>query len=521
MIKKIKFLSIDLLYILIPLFLLTTSCTYDKRAEAINAPQNAFEKAIVENYGDDLFDKTAYLPIDWWNLFKDDQLSTFIETTLRRNPTLKQAQANILVANANANRLRAALFPNIFFGADVAREKLSETALIPFNQTTGGTTPTNSASGAAVNATGGSVPVLPLGNQLIASGGSLGIPAYFTQYETETVLTYDFDIWKKNRNTYRAALSEYYANKADEAFTRLRLAISVAQVYYQLQVDYKRAEIANKLIENQDRYSALIEKRKQGHLESVQLVYNSIINVVSARQRLLQIQADMAVKEILLKSYLAGQFDETVSEIEITKAPLPKIPLPENLPLHLLAHRPDIIAQLWLIESAGKQIEVAKAGFYPDFDITALFGFQTLHLHKLFEWKSSFYNIDPAISLPIFDGGRLSANLKASEINYDLAIYRYNGLIIEAVKEILDAIVVLRNSDLQLKETENKVNQQESILEITELRIKNNISSELDFLISQEAALTAQDIEIVALGDKIQALLTLIKALGGGYENCP
>lgn len=501
------------------LLFILTNCSSSKRVDLIDIPQLAYDKAVEENYGNDLFEKTEYLPYDWWTIFNDEQLNTFIVTALNQNPTLEQSYANIRLAHANANRLRASLFPSVFWGGDISRQKLSETALIPFNTATAGATPTNSATAASITAAGGVVPLLPNGSPTFGVGGTLGIPEYFTQYETEAALTYNFDIWKKNQNTYRAALGEYYANVADQAFTRLQLSMSIAQVYYQLQTDYKRAEIAKKLIENQNRYSELAQKRKSGNLDSIQLVYNTFINVVSAKQALLQIEADIAVNEIQLKTYLAGDFDESIFDVAINDQPLPKVPIPKNLPLHLISNRPDVISQLWLIESAGKQIEVAKAGFYPDFNLTALFGYQTLHLHKLFNQESSFFNVDPAVSLPLFDGGRLTANLRASEVNYDLAIYRYNSLILNAIKEILDGLIVLRNADQQLQESHNKVDQQESLLNITSLRIKNHLGSEMDFLISQQATLTAQEIEIMTLSKKIQAILSLIKALGGGYEN--
>lgn len=242
--------------------------------------------------------------------------------------------------------------------------------------------------------------------------------------------------------------------------------------------------------------------------------------MISAKQVLLEIQADIAVNEYQLKTYLAGQFDETINDIQIDEQPLPKIPLPGDLPLSLIARRPDITAQLWLIESAGKQIEVAKAGFYPDFNIIALFGFQTIHLHELFNWKSCYYNVDPAFSLPIFDAGRLSANLTASEINYDIAIYRYNALVLNAVRDVLDGLTLLRNADLQLKEAQSKVKQQEDLLQLTILKKQNHLSSELDFLVSQQAVLISQNVEITTLGRKIQAMLSLIKALGAGYKTC-
>lgn len=504
----------------ISLLIFSVGCSCGNRANIIEPPPAAIEEGIQNNYSEELFETANCLPCEWWTLFQDEQLNTFVKTTFSQNPTLQEAYAKILLAASNARRVRANLFPNLFWGGDVSRQKLTETGIIPFNRTTGGATPTNSATAAAVSAAGGMIPPLPNGNQLPATGGVAGIPVYFTQYETEVALRYDFDIWQKNKNTLRAAISEYYANIADEAFVRLQLGISLALVYYQLQIDYQREEIAQELIENQTRYSELTHTQQTGNIQSSQAVYNTLINLVSARQTLLEIQADIAMNEYQLKTYLAGQFNEHINDIQITKLPLPKIPLPCDLPLHLIARRPDIIAQLWLINSAGRKIEVAKAGFYPDFNLTALFGYQTLHLPELFSWKSSYYNVDPAFSLPIFDGGRLTADLRASEINYDIAIYRYNALVLNAVRDVLDGLTLLRNADLQLKEAQDKVKQQEQLLQLTILKKQNNLSSELEVLTNRQAVLIAKNIEVVTLGKKIQAMLSLIKALGGGYETC-
>src|SRR5258706_15128440 len=96
---------------------------------------------------------------------------------------------------------------------------------------------------------------------LPVTAGANGIPVYFTQYETEINLSYDFDVWGKNRNTWAAALGQMWANAADEIFTRLQVGISIAQLYYRLQVNYKREEIAHTIVENQSNYLNPIQQK--------------------------------------------------------------------------------------------------------------------------------------------------------------------------------------------------------------------------------------------------------------------
>ena len=484
---------------LLSLIVILSGCSSGTRADAMGIPDVAIEEAMQKVEGDPLIDMDRDIPLDWWTLFNDCQLSEFMAQALAANPTIQNARANILLAAYNADLVRSNLFPHFNWGGDVLIDKLSKTGLIPFNN------PLSSAPPA---------PPVPI------PAGFNGIPVYFTQYETEILLDYDLDVWGKNRRLWEAALGKVYANIAEENFTRLIVTNSVARTYYQLQIDYQREEIAKRLVENQTNYLNLIQDRQRSSLENELAIQSAQANVSSTKDSLIAIQTDIAVQEYQLKAYLAGDFLEQISDINIERQPLPRVPLPGDLPLHLIAHRPDIISQLWLIQSAGQSIEAAKAGFYPDFNLTGLIGFQTIHLPKLFQFRSTYYNLDPAFTLPIFDGGRLKANLRGSEVNYDLAIIQYNDLVLRAVQDVLTSLALLAKSEQQFQEYKNQVGNQEEIYRLTKLRAQHNLNSDLDVLSSEYTMLLIRDREIVARGNTIQAILSLIKALGGGYEAC-
>lgn len=437
------------------------------------------------------------MPQSWWRLFGDAQLDAFIEKTLQQNPTLQSAQMRIFASVYMVENLQSALYPYISFGADVSRQKLSRTGVIPFN-----TGPTGSDTPVL------SVPIIP----------ASGIPEYFSLYETELNLTYNFDFWHKRRNTFKAALGSLQAHIAEEAFVRLELSIKVAEVYYELQMNYRRQEVMQAFVDNRTRYVNFIQKRLEGNLDNELALQQAESNLSDIKDLLLTIQGTIALNENQLRAYMAGDFEEEIFARPIIQCGLPKVPLPEDLPVHLLAQRPDIIAQLWMIESAGLQIEVAKAGFYPDFNLASFFGFQTIHFAKLFRWPSAFFNVDPAVSLPIFDAGKLMANFRGAEIDYDLAISEYNRLVIGAVKEVLDGLALLRNTWKRLEESESKLSRQHELYRLTKLRVAHNLNSTLDELISEGNVLMSQDQEIIALEHTIQAALGLIKSLGGGYE---
>lgn len=495
---------LKILFILNGIFFFVGCSSLCDRAPAYGVPCGSMESSVSDALNDPLFEPVDWIPKTWWSIFDDPQLGLLIETTLANNPTIHAACARILEAQYEADRVRASLFPNITWAGDVLREKFSKTGLISPPSTSSPllSKPFSQTIGAAVPA-------------------SLGtIPFYFTQYETAFNLTYNFDIWGKNRENLRAACGLVRANIADDIFTRLNLSISVAQVYFQLQTDYQRQKISKEIIQNRQKYVDLIKERIKSNLENNITLNSAEFNLASARQTLLQIQGNIAVNEYQLRAYLAANFDEDIQDLHIDERPLPKVPLPTELPMRLLAHRPDITAQLWTIESAGHQIESAKAGFYPDFNLMSFFGFQTIHFHKWFWGKSTYWAVDPAFTLPIFDGGVLLANLHHSEVNYDLEIFQYNQLILNAVKEVLDGITILRNVHDQFEIFKEEVKNQQQITELTQQRMKAHLNSQLDFLNAERTYLVAKDQEIVTLGNTFQAILSLVKALGGGYDVC-
>lgn len=307
------------------------------------------------------------------------------------------------------------------------------------------------------------------------------------------------------------------ARCAERNFIRLELGIAIAETYYDLQVDFERKRIADDFFENRTRYLELVQERVAGHVDTDITEQIAASNLTDARDLVLQIEGDIAVKQYKLMAYLAGDFTEEL--VPVFEQPIPKVALPDNLPLHLLSNRPDITSQLWLIESAGRQVDVAKAGFYPDFNLTAFFGFQTIHFAKLFKWPAStFFNVDPAMTLPIFDAGKRLADLEGSEVNYNLAILDYNQLVIDAAEEVLTALAILQNQLLRLEEFERKIGEQENLFRLTSLKVEHSLANGLDELTSEANVLIAQDQLIKAKGRVIKALLELIQSLGGGYD---
>lgn len=474
-------------------------CTTISEVGVIEPPQAALDCAFNDAEDPELF-YNARVPENWWLLFDNAELSLLIEEAHAKNPSLQAAFNSIDASAAIASRVRSSLYPYLSWGADASRQKLSTTGVIPFE-----TGPKGSGTPVIV------VPATP--------GGASPIPEYFSLYETELNFKYEFDFWNKNRNTFYAAIGKVQANIAEYEYAKLELGIAVAKAYYDLQISYGRLKNAEKLEENRKNYYLAVKERVGANIDTVLSLQSAEFVWIDAKDRLLEVQADIAVNKYQLQALLAGRFDEMICPIAIKEMPLPRIPLPQDLPLNLISKRADITAQLWLIESAGRQIEVAKAGFYPNFNLMGFFGYQTIHFPELFKWPSSFYNIDPAVSLPIFDGGRLQADLDGSQIQYNLAILQYNQLVLDAAEEVLEALAVLKIQAARLDQMERKVQEQTEYNQLIALKIQHHIGNQLDLLTSEGNLLLAEDQEWIARGKMYHSLLNLIHALGGGYDN--
>ena len=124
--------------------------------------------------------------------------------------------------------------------------------------------------------------------------------------------------------------------------------------------------------------------------------------------------------------------------------------IPSSLPVELLGHRADVVAARWQVEAAGKDIKSAKTEFLPNISIGALAGFIALGGGNPFTLPQRFYQVGPTLSLPIFDGGRLRANLNGKDAQYDLAVAQYNQTLVRALNEVSDGLSAMRSLDEQL-----------------------------------------------------------------------
>jgi NodT family efflux transporter outer membrane factor (OMF) lipoprotein len=241
-------------------------------------------------------------------------------------------------------------------------------------------------------------------------------------------------------------------------------------------------------------------------------------DVYQIEQTILMLEKDISLDQHML-SILVGVGPDT----NLCKEPMRAIfetavSIPQDLSTDLLARRPDLIAQIWRVESAAKRIGAAKADFYPRVNLMAFAQLESLSFNKLLNIGSRQGGLVPALHLPIFTGGKLRANLKEKVAIFNEETYRYNELLLNAAKEVADQITTLSTTFDTLTLQINTLDSAEDQLELQYARYKQGINDFLTVL-QREDLLLQQRYQLFAFErDYLLAVLKMIKALGGGYH---
>lgn len=417
----------------------------------------------------------------WWTFFQDSQLDFLIETALAVHPDINIAEARILLAREEALETRSALLPHFFLFGDITREKLSQFA--------------SRTQGSA------SLEYITEATFLLSSA------------------SYELDIWKKNRNTYYAAIDEMFAAIADFEEAKLLLSTTIASVYFDLQYRLELIRIARERLKAREELYALLKQRfDNGIIDQFEL-YETDTEVQMIRDALYQLEGMAAVDRHALAALVGNpaciELDFVPSAIFDTP-----LPLPCTLPIDLLVRRPDISAQRWRIEASCLNIQVAKANFFPEIDLMGYIGYSSFRLSKLFEKSTLTWMAEAVGKLPVFTAGKLQAKLGIAREQFEIAIENYNQLVLNAVQEVSDALTELTTADVRIVALKRGIEDSKALYDLTYQRFENKIADRIAVLNAVEDVLIKEALVISVQLDRFQSAVALIKAIGGGYYDC-
>lgn len=413
---------------------------------------------------------------DWWRGFGDAALNGLIERALAGNPSLKVAQARLARAQAAALGAQAADGPQVNGSLDITRQRFSATSIYP----------------------------PPLGGSI----RTLGTAQIGAEWE--------IDFFGRHRAAIEAAVGTQRAAQADLQAARIVLAGNVARTYVQLGRLFAQREVAVRALAQRDEILRLINQRVQSGLDTSVEQRQGEGALPETRQQIEQLDEQIALAHHALAA-LTAQAPNALNSVIVPLRTVQVVPVPAALPADLLGRRADITAARWRVEAATSDMASARAAFYPNINLTAFVGLSSIGLDQLVKSGSEQYGAGPAIRLPIFDAGRLRANLRGKTADVDAAIESYNSAVIEAVHDVADQISSLQSIERQQAEQTRAGAAAESAYDLATQRYKAGLGTYLVVLNAEASVLgqrrQAADLKARALDTQI----ALIRSLGGGY----
>lgn len=438
-----------------------------KEAAAFAAEQGFAAPQVVEWPAD-----------DWWTLYGDPQLDTLIDEALAGSPDLVQAEARVRSAEAFAEQAGAALLPQIGAEGAVSATKQSYNTGVPRE-------------------------FVPQGWN--GFGNIAG------------TLEWQLDFFGRNRALLAAATSRAEAARAEAAAARLALSTAVASAYGDLAKLYADRDAAADAVRVRAESEDLIKRKAAHGLETEAALERARSGRAAAEGELEAVDEAIGLTRNGIAALL-GQGPDRGLAIERPKPEaIRAFGLPENLEADLIGRRPDIVAARLTAESAAQRVKAAKADFYPNVNLSAAIGEQSLDIGKLAKSGSMFGAVGPALSLPIFSAGRLEGAYRGAFANYEAAVANYDATVARAFKEVADSAVSAKALGARLGKSREALGAAQRAYELMRMRYDRGLATYLDVL-SAEDALIANRRMVADLETRAFILdVALIRALGGGY----
>lgn len=464
--------------------LLTASGCALMRKDTAPLPQIPGEQLRVAQ--DTALPDGAWPSAAWWQRYADDQLGALVTRALQDSPSMAVARTRVDASRAQTKLVDASSGLLVGLNASVNRQKLSENGFLgPFAHTN----PEMGTTGPWY------------------TEGTIGVGAGYT-----------LDLWGKDRARVNAAMGVAQARQAEAAQAALLLSSQVVQLYYEIQTTYALEALLeqardvrrNLVAASQARTARGLEPRTQAETAQAQLLQlDQQITVAQTRVR--------SLREGLRALTGAGPDDLPA----IAPRPLPDSAggVPSSLGYELLARRPDLQAMRWYVQASMDQIDAAKAAFYPSFDIRAFLGLDSLHLADLLRKSSRQINVIPGLSLPIFDSGRLNANLAATRSQSNALIAQYNESVLNAVREVAQAGIELDGLNRQAAMQESKLKSVSFASNSAEAHYRQGLLDKPSALEARLPLLMEQSQAVEIRSKQIQSEIALTRALGGGYTS--
>lgn len=448
--------------------LLLTGCLLpqDKPDPALDIPDFYTEGPKSERSAE------AALPaLDWWRGFRSRELTALIEEARSANLDIAAAVARIVQADAQARIAGAPLLPNVDLDASGSRSRTSHSG----------------------------------------SGGSES-----GSHSATLTASYEIDFWGKNRATLRAAEETAVASRYEREVVGLTTVASTANAYFQVLASQDRLRVARENLVSATRVLNLIKQRLSAgtasELDTAQ--QESLVNT----QRAAIPPLEQTLKQN--RNALAVLMARSPEHVSVRGGSLRGITVPRvtpGLPSELLGQRPDIRQAEAQLAAANANIANARAQFFPSVTLTGEGGYQSAILKTLFNPASAIYTGAVSLTQPIFDGARLLGNLDLQKGRQDELLQNYRRTVISAFADVENALDAIRQTTVREQLQREVVASSRRAFDISERRLREGTVDLVTVLTTQQSLYQAEDALVQARLGRLQAIISLYQALGGGW----
>ncbi|MGK8972303.1 efflux transporter outer membrane subunit [Burkholderia cenocepacia] len=430
---------------------------------------------------------------DWVTQLRDPQLDALVAEATQNNPDLQVAQARLRIAQAQLQQFDSLTGLTGTAGATVSRARM----------------PKPGDNVADVSVGGYRVPVEIFGDPVVSPSSVF------------VGLNYQLDLWGRNRAATKSLMSLRDAARVEAEQVRLALTVAIVTVYCQLDQAYASRDLLQQKLAIGQRVTAVLRERTARGLDNAYDASDASIK----RSRLLE-QIALADEQIKLAQLqlgvLSGRGPERGLALQRPRVGAFAGPaLPARLPAELLGRRPDIVAARLRVEAAFANADSTRAQFYPDLNLVALGGVFALTPASLFSRDALAGSVGPAISLPVFDRGRLKAKLGADVAQADVAIGLYNKTVDDALGQVAQLVTSLQTSQTLVAQQQDAVAAAQKIVQIASDRHRRGVLMQKDVDVAELTLVDERAQLIGLLGRQRTLRVALIGALGGGFDAGP
>jgi NodT family efflux transporter outer membrane factor (OMF) lipoprotein len=416
---------------------------------------------------------------NWWQSYGDAQLDALIAEGLSGAPSIAIADARLARARAYQASTRGTLFPQVSAGTSLTEQKQSYNYLSPAAMT----------------------------------------PQGWNDYGRSSLdFSWELDFWGKNRAALAASASEAVAAQAESSQARLTLASAIASSYAELARLYSAWDTAVAARELRGKTADLFGQRFDHGLETRGSLRQAESRAAAAVADVLAMEEQIALQKNRLAALLGAGPDRALSigrpDTRFTR----EFGLPDTLPAELIGRRPDLAAARARAEAAAKRIRVYRAQFYPNVNLSAFIGVQALGIDQLKAGGSDIGSIGPAITLPLFNGGRLKGQLRGAEAEYAEAVASYDKALVQALQEVADALVSQRALRPQLVQIDAAVEAAREAWRVQNDRYTGGLATYLEVLSAEDYLLSNLRVQSDLASRSLSLDVALNRALGGGYR---